>query len=106
AYDSPHGVVTSRRWEVTREAIEDYEYLCMLREAIREAEARGIDESVLAEPRRLLTEMPPAMEETLRATGRRLVLSPDSVPAYEEATRALEEARRQIVETCLRLKGS
>ena len=105
AYDGPHGVVTSRRWEVTREAIEDYEYLCMLREAIREAEARGVDDSMLAGPRKLLSEMPPAMEETLRATGRRLILSPDGVPAYEEATRTLEDARKQIVEACLKLKS-
>ncbi len=105
AYDSPHGVVTSRRWEVTREAIEDYEYLYLLREAIREAEARGVGDSVLAGPRKLLAEMPPAMEETLRATGRRLILSPDGVPAYEEATRVLEDTRKQIVEACLKLKS-
>lgn len=105
AYDSPNGVVTSRRWEVTREGIEDYEYLYMLREAIHEAEARGVPESALEEPRRLLTEMPPAMEETLRATGRRLRLNPDGVPAYEAATRALEDVRERIAEACIVLNG-
>ncbi|HQE81529.1 MAG TPA: FG-GAP-like repeat-containing protein [Candidatus Hydrogenedentes bacterium] len=104
AYDSPHGVVTSRRWEATREGIEDYEYLYLLRGAIRDAEARGVAEGALAGFKKLLDEMPPSMEETLRATGRRLRLSPDSVPAYEEATQALQDARQRIVDACLALK--
>jgi hypothetical protein len=103
AYDSPHGVVTSRRWEATREGIEDYEYLYMLREAIRDAEARGVAPHRLAAPKKLLDEMPLLMEEALRATGRRLHLSPDSVPAYEEATRALHAAKQQIIAACLDL---
>ena len=88
----------------TREGIEDYEYLYLLREAIRDAEARGVAEGALAGFRKLLDEMPPSMEATLRATGRRLRLSPDSVPAYEEATQALQDARQRIVDACLALK--
>ncbi len=103
-YDGPGAVVTSKRWEVTREGIEDYEYLYMLREAVRSAQERGVPEAELAGPRALLREMPVGMEATLRSTQERLPLNTDGVPLYEEATRRLDDARQRIVAACIKLR--
>ncbi len=105
-YDGPQGPVSSKRWEAAREGVEDYEYLYLLRESVRAAEARGVTEAQLADAKRLLQELPKEMESTLLSVGRRLPLTPDSVPAYKQATDSLNDARRSIVEACLRLKSS
>ncbi|MFH1741760.1 MAG: FG-GAP-like repeat-containing protein [bacterium] len=98
-------VVSSKRWEATREGIEDYEILYLLREAIREAEKKDTRENAVSEARLLVETLPKEIETILFFVGRRLPLTPDSVPLYEEATRRLEDARRQIIEMCLRLKS-
>jgi hypothetical protein len=104
-YDGPHGeVIDSKRWEVGREGVEDYEYLYMLREAIRKAEERGVVGEPVEKAKRVLEEVPREVETVLASVGRRLELTPDSVPLYDEATRILEEARERIVEACLGLK--
>ena len=104
-YEGANAVVSSKRWEVTREGIEDYEYLYLLREAIRGAEARGVPADKLAQAKALLTELPPRMETTLRQTGERLPLDPDGVAAYEAATERLDRARQEIVAMCIALRG-
>ncbi len=103
-YDGPEGPVPSKRWEAAREGVEDYEYLCLLRDAIRSAEAAGISTEILAEARQLLKELPDEVERNLRETGRRLPLTPDRVQIYKQVTDSIREARRRIVETCLALK--
>ena len=105
AYDCPAGVVTSRRWEATREGIEDYEYLYLLREAIADAEARGVPADKLAEARELITTVPLEVESTLRKLHYRLPLTPDSVPVFERTDEMLEEVRARIIEACLAVKG-
>lgn len=104
-YDGPGGVVGSKRWEVAREGIEDYELLYLLRESIRKAESAGASSAAIAAARKILDETPKNMEAMLLNVGRRLPLMPDSVPVYEEATRALEEARAAIIAACLSLQG-
>lgn len=103
-YDGPGGVVSSKRWEAAREGVEDYEYLWLLRETVRKAEARGGPQWELAEARALLERLPIEIEATLRKAGRRLPLTPDSAPLYESATRALNDARQRIVDACLKLR--
>jgi hypothetical protein len=103
-YPTGGDIVPSKRWEVAREGVEDYELLYLLRELIREAEERGGAEGAVAEAKRLLEELPRRIESALWATGRRLPLVPDSVPVYAEATRSVQEARRQMIAACLRLK--
>ena len=104
-YDGPRGeIIDSKRWEAGREGVEDYEYLYMLREAIREAEERGVVGEPLENAKRVLEEVPREVETVLWRVGRRLELTPDSVPLYDEATRILAEARQQIVEACLGLR--
>jgi hypothetical protein len=44
------------------------------------------------------------MEAALLNAGRRLPLTPDSVPLYKQVTQSLADARRRIIETCLRCK--
>jgi hypothetical protein len=53
-----------------------------------------------------LADVPKAMEEELLTAGRRLPLTPDSVPLYENVTKTLERARASVIEQCLALKGS
>ncbi|HOZ48684.1 MAG TPA: PQQ-binding-like beta-propeller repeat protein [Candidatus Hydrogenedentes bacterium] len=103
-YDGVDGVVSSKRWEIAREGVQDYEYLYMLREAIRDAERRGVPAARLASAKELLNTLPAEMEATLLSVGRRIPLSTDSVPLYEEATKAVADARAKVVEVCLHVK--
>jgi len=63
ADDAPPGiskkelVVTGKRWEATREGVEDYVYLYLLKEAIQKA-GSNISPELLAEARRVLAESP------------------------------------------------
>jgi hypothetical protein len=106
-YDGPGDtVIPSKRWEVAREGIEDYEYLWLLREAIREAEERGVTGAQLQKAKQLLAELPMEMERVLHQAGRRLPLTPDSVPLYDEIFRELQDAREQIAGACLELRSA
>ena len=104
-YDGPDGVVSSKRWEAAREGVEDYEYLFMLREAIRAAEERGVANAKLGNAKRLLETLPRDIEATLARAGRRLPLNPDSVPLYDSIASSIHEARQHIVDACLDLKA-
>ena len=63
AEDAPPGiskkepVIAGKRWEATREGVEDYVYLYMLREAVEKA-GREADNRVLQQGRELLAERP------------------------------------------------
>ncbi len=105
AYDAPGGLVTSKRWEATREAIEDYEYLFLLRAAIAAAEERHVPAAALADARQLLATLPAQIESTLRTLGRRLPLTTDSVPRYEYVTQQLDDARRNLADTILHVRA-
>ncbi len=69
AADAPPGisqkelVVPSKRWEATREGVEDYVYLYMLREAVREAEKRGVHKQALDNAKTVLLESPKSVLE-------------------------------------------
>jgi hypothetical protein len=102
-YKAPDAIVTSKRWEVSREGVEDYELLYLLRQAVRRAKAKGVDGAELAQAEKLLRELPAAIHDVLAETGRRLPLTPESVPLYERATATIQAARRQIVDACIRL---
>lgn len=104
-YDGPAGPVSSKRWEAAREGIEDYEYLWLLRSAIDAARSRGVAGEVLEQAQELLAQAPVTMQQILHQTGRRQPLTPDGVPLYEEATRALNETRQRLVEACLALRA-
>jgi len=103
-YEGPRGPVSSKRWEVAREGVQDYERLYLLRQALQDAERRGVPEADLEEARHLLEQLPNEVESLLLRVGRRLPLTPDSVPLYEQATTTLDNARRQMAEMCLKLK--
>ena len=100
-YEGSDGPVASKRWEVAREGIEDYEYLYLLRQSIDDAKSRGVSDERLADARELLAKIPVEMAEVLLQAGRRLPLTPDSVPVYEEVTRRVDETRARIVAMCL-----
>ena len=102
-YRSPGAIVTSKRWEVAREGIEDYEILYLLKDAVKRAKNRSITDNALNEAEKLLEELPRTIQATLHDTGRRLPLTPDSVPMYTRATEVVQDARKRIVETCIRL---
>jgi len=103
-YGGPRGPVSSKRWEAAREGIEDYEYLWLLRAAIEDAEIRGPVTPALRDARQLLAGAPRDIQRSLYGVGRRLPLTPDGVPAYDQATRALETTRQRLVEACLSLR--
>ena len=104
-YEGPKGPVASKRWEVAREGIQDYERLFLFRKAIEDREKAGDNGPAVAAAKKVLNETPKAMEKELLNTGRRLPLNPDSVPLYEDISRKLEEARASVAEQCLALKG-
>jgi len=52
--DDPNHLLSSVRWELVREGFEDFEYLCVLRDAIESEEQQGRDDVVLAEAKRVL----------------------------------------------------
>lgn len=104
-YDGPRGPVSSKRWEAARDGVEDYEYLHLLRAAIQEARARGVAETELAGAVNLLEARPKAMEAMLDQSGRRLPLTPDSVPSYEAMTKQLDETRAEIAAMCIELNA-
>lgn len=56
-YPGEDGPIDSIRWEATRDGFEDYEYLALLAERIRAAEAAGTCSSVLDDARRALAEV-------------------------------------------------
>ena len=64
AKDAPAGitkkelVIPSKRWEATREGVEDYVCLYMLRDAIAQAEKLGVDKKTLAASKAILNETP------------------------------------------------
>ena len=102
-YPGREGVVTSKRWEAAREGVQDYTLLYLLRERVRGAEARGVSDAALTQARELLVELPETVEKTLLRAGRRLPLTPDGVPMYEEVTGTLRAAREQLIAACLSL---
>ncbi len=104
-YRAPGAIVTSKRWEVAREGIEDYEILHLLKDAIRRAKEKQISDPAVAEAEQLLRTLPVTVEAALHDTGRRLPLTPDSVPTYTHATSVLQDARSKIIEACIRLNG-
>ena len=105
AYDGPGGVVTSKRWEAARDGVEDYEYLYLLRESIREALARGVSAAALEEAEELLSTLPGQVKEVLGTLDDRIPLTPDGVPEYEKTAEYMQEVRRRIVEACLEVRG-
>ena len=104
-YEGADGPITSKRWEASLEGIQDYERLFLLRQAITEAEQRGVSAADLDAAKKLIADLPGKVDDVLQRTGRRMPLTPDSVPLYEQATHTVNEARREIVETCLRIKA-
>ena len=90
AADAPAGistnelVVTGKRWEATREGVEDYVYLSMLRETIREAEQRGGLGQALDDARAALTDVPAAVladtgNDALADEGKEVVLKATAI---------------------------
>lgn len=57
-------VTAAREMEAIREGIEDFEYLVMLRQAVNEAEARGVPAAALESARALLTSAAPRVLES------------------------------------------
>ena len=105
-YKSPTANVTSKRWEITREGIEDYEILYLLRESIKNARESGFNGPELREAEKVLKDVPIKVQKKLFSTGRRIPLNTDSVPQYTMVTSILQEARKQIIENCIRLNSA
>lgn len=84
ADDAPPGlsknelVVPGKRWEATREGVEDYVYLAMLKEAVEKPKP-GASPQALAEGRKLLAELPSKVignpaDEAMADRGKEAVL--------------------------------
>jgi hypothetical protein len=105
-YKSPTAIVTSKRWEVSREGIEDFEILYLLRESIKRAKISGYSGPELREAENVLNTIPVSIEKKLLGIGRRIPLNMDGVPHYTIMTSALQEARKKIVTNCMRLNNA
>jgi len=103
-YTGRDGPVTSKRWEVAREGVEDYELLYLLKDAVAQAEQKGVASDKIAQARDVLETIPAKTEDVLYKVGRRIELTPDSVPAYEAATQALKAARARIIQAYLDIR--
>jgi hypothetical protein len=77
--------------------------LVLLRDAIERAKQRNVSHAALSDTERLLAELPREVAAVLQETGRRLPLTPEGVPAYQDATEFVRDARHQIVQACLRV---
>ena len=55
---SPNGPMDAKQSEGLREGVQDYEYLCMLRDSIAELKAKGVKSETLAKAEKLLAEAP------------------------------------------------
>jgi hypothetical protein len=102
-YRSPGAIVTSKRWEVSREGIEDYEILFLLKESIHKAKELGFEGVELNEASTVLQKLPKSIEQMLVGTGRRIPLNTDGVPHYSQVTEDVQKAREKIIEACIRL---
>ncbi|MBN1348142.1 VCBS repeat-containing protein [candidate division KSB1 bacterium] len=103
AYKAPHSMVSSKRWEMAREGIEDYEILFLLKNAIQRAKNEGFEGDALKQAEKLLKEIPPSIEATLFSAGRRVPLTPDGVPQYARITEVVQAAREKIIAACINL---
>lgn len=105
-YTAPGAIVTSKRWEVAREGIEDFELLNLLKETINQAREKGISGELIQPAEALLESLPGEIQQILELTGRRTPISIDSVPQYTQATEAVREAQSQIRQVCLKLQAA
>ena len=105
-YKSPAANVTSKRWEISREGIEDYEILYLLREGIKKVRESGFKGPELREAEEVFKNVPISIEKILSGIGRRIPLNTDGVTQYPMVTSVLQEARIQIIENCIRLTNA
>lgn len=73
------GPIDTVRWELTREGLEDYEYLWLLEQAVKEAKTRRGGEATVAEAQRLLKEV----GKLVVREGRFLSYNPDPMLLHE-----------------------
>ena len=92
-YGSSDGPVTSRRWDCWREGVEDYEYLWMLRDAIKQAEKNGVKGKVVTNAQSVLDGAPSAF---LNACS--------EVDGDPKASAELARCRKEIQDAILALK--
>ena len=89
-------VTPGKQMEACREGIEDYEYLVMLRDAIKAAEANGVSGEALDQAKKLLAELP---EHVLEAGTR------ESFHWSEKIDRTVaDDARLQILNALVALQ--
>lgn len=103
-YPGRNAIVPSKRWEAAREGVQDYGLLALLQTRIHDAETRGVSGPALDDARKLLDEVPRIIEQALHGAGRRLPLTPDGVPLYEDASQSADEARERIIAACIALE--
>ena len=96
-YPGDTGPVNSIRWELTRDGIEDYDYLALLSRLVREAERQGLKSPAIERARRLLdvSDLCPSWtkytEEPEKIEARRNSVA----AAIEEIASLLRRARRR-----------
>ena len=95
--------MTSKRWEISREGIEDYELLYLLNESLEKAKIVGYQGPELRQTEIVLQEIPKVIEQALYGAGRRIPLNNNNVPQYTYITELVQEARQQIITACMRL---
>ena len=103
---SPKGPMDAKQSEGLREGVQDYEYLCMLRDRIAELKAKGVKSETLAKAEKLLAEAP--------ARALRLTAVPDAaewsqkcaIMWYDEKDRShMDTESRNVLRMLNELKG-
>ena len=69
---SPTGIHSSKHWEATREGIQDYQYLAMLRNVVRIMERDGTTPDLQREAALMLSTTPTATIKSLQKNGDRV----------------------------------
>ena len=86
------GPVSSIRWEMLREGMEDYEYLWLLRDLVQKGRERGLDEQTLQRAEALL-EVPESITKELDDFSK----SPQPIFEHRQKVAQMIEALRKLM---------
>ena len=84
---SPNGPMDAKQSEGLREGVQDYEYLCMLRDRIAELKAKGVKPKKLAKAEKLLAEAPARALKLTQVPGADKWTYKNGIMWYDEKVR-------------------
>ncbi len=103
---SPKGPMDAKQSEGLREGVQDYEYLCMLRDRIAELKAKGVKSETIAKAERLLAEAPARALRLTPVPGAAEWSQKCAIMWYDEKDRSyMDTESRNVLRMLNELKG-